>query len=78
MEISTLVVNSMFSITAVTAPHLIRRTQSLQSPSSVLLCCLVLSDFVTGLIAQPSFFAYKIAELTDNAKFTPSWDFQNR
>lgn len=71
IEISTLAVNSLFSITAVIAnafiAHVIYRTPSLQTPSSVLLCCLALSDFVTGLMTQPSFVAYKISELTGNA-----------
>lgn len=72
IEISTLVVNSMFSITAVTAnaiiTHAIYRTPSLQSPSSVFLCSLALADFVTGLVTQPAFVVYKTAELMGNTK----------
>lgn len=72
IEISTLVTNSLFSITAVLAnafiTHIIWRTPSLHSPSSVLLGCLASSDFVTGLVTQPSFVAYKIAELMGNTK----------
>ncbi len=72
IEISTLVVNSLFSITAAIAnaliTHVIYRTPSLQSPSSVLLCSLALADFVTGLVTQPAFVVYKTAELLGNTK----------
>ena len=43
--------------------HVIRKTQELHSPSFVLLFCLAASDLLVGLICQPLFVAYKIAEL---------------
>ena len=44
----------------------IRKTQDLrQSPSFILLGCLAASDLLVGLICQPLFVAFKIAELVD-------------
>lgn len=36
--------------------------------ANALICYPVLPDFVTGLITQPSFVAYMIAKLSNNAK----------
>lgn len=41
-------------------------TPSLHCPAYTFLCCLALSDFNVGLIAQPSFVAHKIGELIRN------------
>ena len=46
--------------------HVIWKTQELHSPSFILLSCLAASDFLVGLICQPFFVAYKIAELENN------------
>ena len=43
----------------------IRKTRELHSPSFVLLCCLAFSDLIVGLICQPFFVAYVIAELVE-------------
>lgn len=46
--------------------HAIRKTRQPHSPSFAFLFCLATSDLFVGLICQPSFVAYKIAELGDN------------
>ncbi len=60
----------MFSLITLTGNsvilHVIRKTRELHSPSFVLLFCLAASDLLVGLICQPSFVAYKIAELENN------------
>ena len=43
--------------------HVIWKTQELHSPSFILLFCLAASDLLAGLICQPSFVGFKIAEL---------------
>ncbi|KAJ7388276.1 hypothetical protein OS493_038829 [Desmophyllum pertusum] len=43
--------------------HVIWKTRELHSPSFVLLFCLAASDLLVGLICQPFFVAYKVAEL---------------
>ena len=59
--------NSVFSIVACAGNavilHAIRKTQELHSPSFVLLFCLAASDLLVGLIGQPSFVGFKIAQL---------------
>lgn len=69
-NIATAVVNSVFSVTAVLGNFLIilayQRTPSLHCPANTLLCCLALSDFTVGLVAQPSFVAHKIGEIQHN------------
>ncbi|XP_078366556.1 adrenocorticotropic hormone receptor-like [Oculina patagonica] len=69
-NIATAVVNSIFSLTAVLGNFLIilayQRTPSLHCPANTLLCCLALSDFTVGLVAQPSFVAHKIGEIQHN------------
>ena len=44
----------------------IRKTQDLHLPSFVLLGCLAASDAIVGLICQPLFVAFKIAELKES------------
>ena len=44
----------------------IRKTQDLHSPSFILLGCLAASDLLVGLMCQPFFVAFKIAELMEN------------
>ena len=46
--------------------HVIWKKQELHSPSFILLFCLAASDLLVGLICQPFFVAYQIAELVDN------------
>lgn len=69
-NIATAVVNSIFSLTAVLGNFLIilayQRTPSLHCPANTLLCCLAMSDFTVGLVAQPSFVAHKIGEIQQN------------
>ena len=71
-NIITAVVNSVFSLTAVLGNILIilayQRTPSLHCPANTLVCCLALSDFIVGLVAQPSFVAHKIGEVQHNFK----------
>ena len=47
--------------------HVIRKTQELHSPSFVLLFCLAASDLLVGLICQPTFVGFKIAELGNDS-----------
>ena len=69
-NIATAVVNSIFSLTAILGNFLIilayQKTPSLHCPANTLLCCLALSDFTVGLVAQPSFVAHKIGEIEHN------------
>ena len=69
-NIATAVVNSFFSVTTLLGNFLVilayKRTPSLHCPANTLLCCLALSDFTVGLIAQPSFVAHKIGEIQRN------------
>jgi hypothetical protein len=46
--------------------QVIWKTQELHSPSFILLFCLAVSDLLVGLICQPFFLAYQIAELVDS------------
>lgn len=66
-NIATCILNSLFSLMTSTGNLIILRviwkTQELHSPSFILLFCLALSDLLVGLICQPFFVAYKIAEL---------------
>ena len=59
--------NSVFSIVTCIGNsvvlHVIRKTEELHSPSFFLLFCLAASDLLVGLICQPSFVAFEIAEL---------------
>lgn len=60
----------MFSLLTVSGNYIILRaiwkTRELHSPSFILLFCLAAADLLVGLICQPFFVAYQIAELTDN------------
>ncbi len=64
------ILNSVFSLVTLIGNsvilHVIRKTRELHSPSFILLFCLAASDLLVGLICQPSFVAYKIAELGNN------------
>ena len=46
--------------------YVIWRTQELHSPSFILLSCLAAADLLVGLVCQPFFVAYKMAELANN------------
>ena len=67
-SILTTILNALFSLLTSTGNVIILRViwkkQELHSPSFVLLSCLAASDLVVGLVCQPSFVAYHIAELT--------------
>ena len=62
--------NSVFSIVTCIGNsvvlHVIRNTQEFHSPSFFLLFCLAASDLLVGLICQPLFVAFKIAELEND------------
>lgn len=66
-EILICVLNSLFSITAVSFNILVLliiwKTPLLHSASNILICCLACSDLVIGLLAQPLLVLYKVAEL---------------
>ena len=66
-NIITAVLNSLFSVTAVCGNAfiiiVIWRREVLHVPSNLLLCCLAISDLVVGLISQPAFVIYKVAEI---------------
>ena len=69
-SILTSILNAVFSLLTVSGNYIILRaiwkTQELHSPSFILLFCLAAADLLVGLICQPFFVAYQIAELTDN------------
>ena len=69
-NILTCILNVVFSLITCVGNfvilHAIRKAQHLHSPSFVLLCCLAFSDLLVGAMCQPSFVAYKIAELLNN------------
>jgi len=69
-SILTCILNAVFSLITVSGNFIILRviwkTQELHSPSFILLFCLAAADLLVGLICQPFFVAYQIAELTDN------------
>ncbi|XP_078368565.1 histamine H2 receptor-like [Oculina patagonica] len=71
-SIVTCVLNAVFSLLTSTGNFIILRViwkkQELHSPSFVLLFCLAASDLIVGLICQPFYVAYKIAELKDNSR----------
>ena len=68
--IITCILNAVFSLLTSTGNfiilYVIWKRQELHSPSFILLFCLAVSDLVVGLICQPFFVAYQIAEFTDN------------
>ena len=59
--------NSLFSVTAVCGNAfiiiVIWRREVLHVSSNILLCCLAISDLLVGLISQPAFVIYKVAEI---------------
>ena len=69
-SILTSILNVVFSLFTSTGNliivHVIWKTRELRSPSFILLLCLAASDLVVGLICQPFFVAFHIAELMDN------------
>lgn len=71
LEILTCVVNAVLALSATLGNLLvilvITKTPSLHCPSNILLCCLASSDIVIGIVTQPSFVVYKIAEILHDA-----------
>ncbi|XP_078368880.1 trace amine-associated receptor 7e-like [Oculina patagonica] len=69
-SILTCVINAVFSLMTSSGNfiilHVIWKKQELHSPSFFLLFCLASSDLLVGLICQPFYVAYQIAELVDN------------
>ena len=67
------VVNSLGAVLAVIANGLvivaIFKTTSIRTPSNILICCLALTDLLSGLISQLAFVMDKVARLKDNADF---------
>lgn len=72
VSIASCVLSSMFALTTVLGNGAIMlviwKTRALHSPSSTLLFCLAATDLLVGLIGQPSFVAFKIAELLEKFK----------
>ena len=66
------ILSSIFALTAAlgngTIMLVIWKTRELHSPSLTLLFSLAVADLLVGLIGQPSFVAFKIAELLENFK----------
>ena len=69
-SILTCILNPVFSLLTSTGNfiilYVIWKKQELHSPSFILLFCLAVSDLVVGLICQPFFVAYHIAEFMNN------------
>ncbi|XP_078368322.1 adenosine receptor A2a-like [Oculina patagonica] len=69
-NILTCILNAVFSLLTSTGNfiilYVIWKRQELHSPSFILLFCLAVSDFVVGVICQPFFVAFHIAEITNN------------
>ena len=69
-NIVTCILNSFFSLLTCIGNFIvvfvIGKTRDLQSPSFILLGCLAVSDLLVGLLCQPLFVGYKIAELEKN------------
>ena len=69
-SVITCVLNTVFSLITATENlvilYAIWKKQELHTPSFILLFCLAASDLVVGLVSQPFYVAYKIAELTYN------------
>ena len=69
-NIVTCILNFVFSLITCMGNFFIifaiRKTQGLHSPSFILLGCLAASDLIVGLICQPFYLAFKIAELVEN------------
>ena len=69
-SIISCVLSSISSLVAIigngTIVLAIWKTRELHSPSFALLCCLAVSDLLVGLVAQPSFVAFKVERLLNN------------
>ena len=69
-NIAICILNSVFSLATCTGNsiilYVIWKTQELHSPSFILLSCLAAADFLVGLVCQPFFVAYKMAEIANN------------
>ena len=69
-SVTSCVLSSIFALTAVLGNGIIMfviwKTRELHSPSFTLLFCLAVSDFLVGMVGQPSFVVFKIAELKEN------------
>ena len=69
-NIVTCILNSFFSLLTCIGNFIvvfaIGKTRDLHSPSFILLGCLAVSDLLVGLISQPLFVGYKIAQLERN------------
>ena len=67
VSVMSCVISSIFALTSVlgngTIMFVIWKTKELHSPSFKLLFCLAAADVLVGLISQPSFVAFKTAEL---------------
>lgn len=66
-HILTSIVNAAFSPMAIAGNAVVIftvvKTPSLHSPSNVFICCLAVSDFTVGLLAQPLFVVHKVGEI---------------
>ena len=69
-SVLTIILNAVFSLITATGNFIILqviwKTPELHSPSFILLFCLAVSDILVGLICQPFFVAYQIAELAES------------
>ena len=69
-SVLTIILNAVFSLITATGNFIILqviwKTPELHSPSFILLFCLAVSDLLVGLICQPFFVAYQIAELAES------------
>ena len=72
VTLTSCVVTSLLAPMAVVANALIMaaiwRNPSLRTPSYVLLAGLAFTDFCTGLLTQPFYVTYRLADLTGNVK----------
>ncbi|XP_078366483.1 melanocortin receptor 5-like [Oculina patagonica] len=70
VSVTTIVMNLTCSLIATTGNGIILATfwksNQLRSPSHLLLMCLTFADFLTGLIVQQFYAAYKITHLTEH------------
>ena len=69
-NVSTCILNVLFGIITFvgnsTILLAIKKNRGLHSPSFVLLGCMAFSDLLVGLICQPLFVGFKIAEIERN------------
>lgn len=68
-NVITCVLNAVFCLTAVTGNALVLgavlSSQMRRQPCMLLLCSLAMADFLVGLLVQPSYVIYKVAEIYD-------------